>query len=82
MPRPSWRTPLVAEAYQQASSIGADQPVTVLALAQAVSQALDVEPLICHLPGRKWCMRLSRMSRRGESSSSIGCCRSTKACVA
>jgi UDP-glucose 4-epimerase len=47
------RAPLVAEAYQQIFNIGADQPVTVLALAHAVARALDVNPLICHLPARQ-----------------------------
>ncbi len=47
------RAPLVTEAYQQVFNIGADQPVTVLALAQAVAGALHVEPLICHLPARQ-----------------------------
>jgi UDP-glucose 4-epimerase len=43
----------VPAAYQQVFNIGADQPVTVLALAQATAQALDVEPQICHLPARQ-----------------------------
>jgi UDP-glucose 4-epimerase len=46
------RSPLVAEAYQQVFNIGADQPVTVLALAQATAQVLGVEPELCHLPAR------------------------------
>jgi UDP-glucose 4-epimerase len=47
------RSPLVPAAYQQVFNIGADQPVTVLALAQATAQALGVEPQICHLPARQ-----------------------------
>jgi UDP-glucose 4-epimerase len=47
------RSALVPAAYQQVFNIGADQPVTVLALAQATAQALDVEPQICHLPARQ-----------------------------
>jgi len=46
------RAPLLTEAYQQVFNIGADQPVTVLDLAQAVARALGVEPQLCHLPAR------------------------------
>ncbi len=46
------RAPLVPEAYRQVFNIGADQPETVLALAQATARALGVEPQIQHLPAR------------------------------
>ncbi len=46
------RAPLVPEAYQQVFNIGADQPETVLALAQATARAFGVEPRIEHLPPR------------------------------
>jgi UDP-glucose 4-epimerase len=46
------RAPLVAEAYQQTFNIGADQPETVLALAQATARALGVELQIQHLLAR------------------------------
>jgi UDP-glucose 4-epimerase len=43
---------LVSDAYQQVFNVGADQPETVLTLAQATAQALGVEPQIQHLPAR------------------------------
>jgi UDP-glucose 4-epimerase len=46
------RAPLVPEAYQQVFNVGADQPETVLALAQATARAFGVEPRIEHLPPR------------------------------
>ena len=47
------RSPLVGEAYQQVFNIGADQPYTVLALANQVAKAFGIEPCIEHLPPRK-----------------------------
>ena len=46
------RAPLVPEAYQQVFNVGADQPCTVLTLAQETARALGVEPQIVHLPPR------------------------------
>lgn len=46
------RAPLVPDAYQQVFNVGADQPCTVLALAQETARALGVEPKIVHLPPR------------------------------
>lgn len=46
------RAPLVPDAYQQVFNVGADQPCTVLTLAQETARALGVEPQIVHLPPR------------------------------
>ena len=46
------RAPLVDDAYQQVFNVGADQPETVLALAQATARAFGVNPQIQHLPPR------------------------------
>ncbi|MBN1452879.1 MAG: NAD-dependent epimerase/dehydratase family protein [Anaerolineales bacterium] len=46
------RSPMVDQAYQQVFNIGADQPVTVLELAQEVARAFGVEPHIKHLDSR------------------------------
>jgi UDP-glucose 4-epimerase len=46
------RAPLVPDAGQQVFNVGADQPVTVLALAHAVARALDVEPRVEHTAPR------------------------------
>ena len=40
------------EAYNQIFNIGADQPYSVNELAEAVAQAMGVEPDIVHVPGR------------------------------
>lgn len=47
------RAPLVPAAYQHVFNLGADQPYTVLALAQATAQAMGVAPDIVHLPPRQ-----------------------------
>ncbi len=47
------RAPLVPDAYQQVFNIGADQPYSVLALAQATARAMGVEPRLIHLPPRQ-----------------------------
>jgi UDP-glucose 4-epimerase len=46
------RAPLVGGAYQQVFNVGADQPYTVLSLAQEVAKAFGIEPMIRHLPAR------------------------------
>lgn len=47
------RAPLVEASYGQVFNVGADQPYTVLALAQEVAAAFGAEPRIVHLPPRK-----------------------------
>jgi len=47
------QAPLVSEAYQQVFNVGADQPYTVLELAQEVARVFEVSPVIRHLPARK-----------------------------
>lgn len=47
------RAPLVPEAYQQVFNVGADEPYTILALAQEVAAAFGVEARITHFPARK-----------------------------
>ena len=42
----------VPEAYNQVFNVGADQPYTILELAEAVAKAMGVEPQIQHLPAR------------------------------
>jgi UDP-glucose 4-epimerase len=46
------RAPLVPESANEIYNIGADTPYTILELAQEVSRALDVEPVIEHLEAR------------------------------
>lgn len=47
------RAPTAAEAYQQVFNIGADQPCTILDLAEKVSRAFNVPAHVNHLPARK-----------------------------
>jgi len=47
------RSPLVEGAYGEAFNIGADQPCTVMELANEVASAFGVEPRVEHLPPRK-----------------------------
>jgi UDP-glucose 4-epimerase len=47
------RAPTVTAAYQQVFNVGADQPYTVLELAQQVAAAFGVEPRVEHLPARR-----------------------------
>ncbi len=46
------RSPMVPAAYGQAFNIGADQPHTLLTLANEVARSIGVEPEIRHLPAR------------------------------
>jgi len=46
------RAPLVKEAYNQVFNVGADEPYTVLSLAQEVACAFSFEPNIVHLKAR------------------------------
>jgi UDP-glucose 4-epimerase len=46
------RAPLVPKAYQKTFNIGADQPCTVILLAEKVAAALGVAHKIIHLPPR------------------------------
>lgn len=46
------RAPLVEDAYQKVFNVGADEPVTVVDLANIVARSLGVEPNIKHLPQR------------------------------
>ncbi len=46
------RSALVPAAVNETFNIGADQPYTVLALAQRVAEAFGVEPSVTHLPAR------------------------------
>jgi len=46
------QAPLVKEAYNQVFNVGADEPYTVLSLAQEVARAFDVEANIVHLKAR------------------------------
>jgi UDP-glucose 4-epimerase len=47
------RSPLVEPAYGEVFNIGADQPCTVMELANEVASAFGVEPRVEHLPPRK-----------------------------
>ena len=47
------RAPLVQESYGLVFNVGADNPVSVLSLAQEVGRAFGVEPRIRHLPPRQ-----------------------------
>lgn len=46
------RSPTIAAAYQQVFNVGADEPYTVLQLAEEVAKAFGVEPRVKHLPQR------------------------------
>jgi len=46
------RAPLVRAAYNEIFNVGADQPHTVLSIAEEVSRCLDVELRVRHLPAR------------------------------
>lgn len=46
------RSPLMPEARNEVFNVGADQPYSILELAQAVAAALAVEPDVVHLPAR------------------------------
>jgi UDP-glucose 4-epimerase len=46
------RSPLVAPAYNQVFNVGADQPFSVLELADEVARAFDVKRSVVHLPAR------------------------------
>jgi UDP-glucose 4-epimerase len=46
------RSPLVPASADEVFNIGADQPYTVLELAQVVAEAFGVEPDVAHLPER------------------------------
>lgn len=45
-------SPLVPAAYQQTFNVGADEPYTVLALAEEIATAFGTEPRVEHLPPR------------------------------
>lgn len=47
------RAPIVAEAKNEIFNVGADKPYTVLELAQEVSSAFGVAPVVKHLDARK-----------------------------
>lgn len=47
------RAPLTSAAYQQVFNIGADQPYSVMSLAQAIAHVMGVEPRLIHLPPRQ-----------------------------
>lgn len=47
------RAPLVDTARNEVFNVGADEPYSILALAEAVSAALDIPTDIVHLPARK-----------------------------
>ena len=47
------RSPLIKEAYRQVFNVGADQPYSVLSLAQEVARAFEVAPQLKYLPLRK-----------------------------
>jgi UDP-glucose 4-epimerase len=47
------RAPLVEEARNEVINVGADQPYTIMELAQAVADAFGVEPAVVHLPARR-----------------------------
>lgn len=47
------RAPIVPRAYQQVFNVGADQPYTIVELAEEVARAFGVRPQIQHLPARK-----------------------------
>jgi UDP-glucose 4-epimerase len=47
------RAPLIPAAYQQVFNVGADQPYTILELANEVARAFGVPPAIEHLPARQ-----------------------------
>jgi UDP-glucose 4-epimerase len=46
------RSPLVAASRNEIYNIGADQPYTILELAEEIAAAFDVEPELEHLPAR------------------------------
>jgi UDP-glucose 4-epimerase len=47
------RAPTVTNAYQQVFNVGADQPCTILTLAEKVARTFNVPARINHLPARK-----------------------------
>lgn len=47
------RSPRVPAAANEVFNVGADQPYTVLELAEVIAAAFDIEPDIVHLPARK-----------------------------
>lgn len=47
------RSPLVRGAYQEVFNVGADQPYTIMQLAEEVAAAFDIAPNVMHLPARK-----------------------------
>ncbi|MGH2901598.1 MAG: NAD-dependent epimerase/dehydratase family protein, partial [Solirubrobacteraceae bacterium] len=46
------RSPLVDAARNEVFNVGADQPYTILELANAIAQAFGVEPAVLHLEAR------------------------------
>lgn len=47
------RSPLVEEARNEVFNIGADEPYTILQVAEAIAEAFGVEPDVTHLDARK-----------------------------
>ena len=46
------RAPLVPESYQQVFNVGADQPYSILTLANEIAKAFGIKPSVQHLPAR------------------------------
>jgi UDP-glucose 4-epimerase len=46
------RSPLVEASRNEVYNIGADQPYTIMELADEIARAFDVEPVVEHLPAR------------------------------